>query len=322
MIYLLLLIVFITCLSIVLLILKAIYFKSPIKRLDDFNSPELQSGENKSVKGKKKILKENYGLIGDKFINIFALSKIKNKLNVSLQKANILFKAEEMIFAIFISSISLFLVALIFTANILVSLVFGGGTILFYKVYIDAMVQKRMNKFDEQLPSTVDMIITSLKAGFSFVNSIDIISKDMPAPISEEFGLVLKEVKLGLPMEKALNNLMNRMPSEDLELVVIATSIQMQTGGNLSEILNNISETIRERILLKREVKTLTAQGRASGTILIFLPIVLGIVLTLINPSYMKVLITNTKGLILLIIVVINEIIGFLLIKKLTDVKL
>lgn len=139
--------------------------------------------------------------------------------------------------------------------------------------------------------------------------------------MGEEMARVVREVNLGLGMEEALNNLVRRIKSEDLDLMVTAISIQQQVGGNLAEILDTIAFTIRERVRIKGEINTLTAQGRYSGYLVALLPIALAVVLNFINPSFMRPLFTQLIGQILLSAGLVMMLIGFLAIKKITDIK-
>lgn len=144
----------------------------------------------------------------------------------------------------------------------------------------------------------------------------------MPDPFAREFKKLLKEMSLGLSEEEAFKNLINRMDSEDLKLIVNAIVIQKDIGGNLSEVLDNISETIRDRQKIKNELKALTAQGKLSGIIVAALPVFLGVVIFLLNREYVSVLFTTNIGLFLLFSSVISEILGFMMIRKIVDIKM
>jgi tight adherence protein B len=143
----------------------------------------------------------------------------------------------------------------------------------------------------------------------------------MTPPINVEFGRALQEMQYGVPLEQALNSMAERIKSPDLMLTISAVNIQRQTGGNLSEILEVISETIKERIKIKGDIRTLTAQGRMSGLLIGGLPIVLGGFLMVANPSYMMLLFTESMGRLFLISAIILEIIGFSLIRKIVSIK-
>jgi tight adherence protein B len=156
------------------------------------------------------------------------------------------------------------------------------------RVYVKRMAKKRMEAFDSQLSDTLNLWVNALRSGYSVLQSMEAIATELPAPVSVEFERVVQEVRLGLSVEQALANMYRRVPSEDLDLVITAVNIQREVGGNLAEVLDTISYTIRERGRIKGEIRTLTAQGRVSGWIISLLPIVLGFILYLINPEYVS----------------------------------
>ncbi len=146
--------------------------------------------------------------------------------------------------------------------------------------------KKRVKMFNNQLGDTIMLAANSLRSGYSLLQSLELISKESPAPISEEFSRVIREVSLGLSTREALANMLRRVPSEDLDLLITAIGIQMEVGGNLAVILDKLSHTIRERIRIKGEIKVLTAQQQYAGYIISGLPIALCGVLMLIAPQY------------------------------------
>lgn len=154
--------------------------------------------------------------------------------------------------------------------------------------YVNRTAKKRMRAFDDQLSDTLNLWVNALRSGYSVLQGMEAIATELPPPISVEFERVVQEVRLGLSIENALANMYRRVPSEDLDLVITAVNIQREVGGNLAEVLDNISFTIRERVRIKGEIRTLTAQGRASGWIITFLPVALGAMLYFINPTYVS----------------------------------
>jgi tight adherence protein B len=156
------------------------------------------------------------------------------------------------------------------------------------RFYVRTMAKKRMQTFDAQLSDTLNLWVNALRSGYSVLQAMEAIATELPAPVSVEFERVVQEVRLGLSVEQALGNMYRRVPSEDLDLVITAVNIQREVGGNLAEVLDTISYTIRERVRIKGEIRTLTAQGRASGWIISLLPIALGFILYLINPEYVS----------------------------------
>jgi tight adherence protein B len=189
------------------------------------------------------------------------------------------------------------------------------------RFWVGRRISGRLNAFNKQLPDTTTLLSNSLRAGSSFLQSIELVSREGGPPMSEEMGRVVREVNLGLGMEEALQNLVRRIKSEDLDLMVTAIGIQQQVGGNLAEILDTIAFTIRERVRIKGEINTLTAQGRVSGYLVAFLPIGLGAALNAINPAFMQPLFTQTIGRILIGVGAVMMTIGFIAIRKITDIK-
>src|SRR5205823_11433022 len=189
------------------------------------------------------------------------------------------------------------------------------------RFWVGRRIAGRLSAFNKQLPDTITLLSNSLRAGSSFLQSIELVSREGGPPMSEEMGRVVREVNLGLGMEEALHNLVRRIKSDDLDLMVTAIGIQQQVGGNLAEILDTIAFTIRERVRIKGEIRTLTAQGRYSGYLVAFLPVGIAVTLNFINPEFMQPLFTETLGRILLGTGLVMMFIGFTAIRRITDIK-
>ena len=187
-------------------------------------------------------------------------------------------------------------------------------------IFIKIKKDKRRKAFEAQLGDTLIMMCNGLRSGFSFNQVMENVANDMPPPIGIEFGRVCNEIRYGATMEEALNNMCDRVKSADLMLVVSAVLIQRTTGGNLSEMLSTISHTIRERIKIKGEINSITAQGRMSGLIIGALPIGIAAVLMVVNPDYMSTFFTTKIGNIMLVISVVMEVIGFFAIRKVVTI--
>jgi len=194
--------------------------------------------------------------------------------------------------------------------------------------YVRRRQGKRINQFNKQLPDTITLIANALRAGSSFLQAIELVVREARPPISTEFARVIREVNLGLPFEQALENLVRRVSSDDLELMVTAISIQYTVGGNLAEILDSIAYTIRERVRIKGEIRTLTAQQRMSGYVVAFLPIALVGFLTIIAPSFMEPMLDPEvnvagipTGIILFAIGGFMMFIGFMFIRRIVDIE-
>ncbi len=259
-------------------------------------------------------------LFGKAVIKLNFMSKLKDNHQKELIKAAIPLKGEEFIvIQIMLSFLCAFIAFQIFD-TLIAGFFFGILGIAVPEIVVKHKKNKRLKQFNDQLGDTVVMISNSLKVGHSFLQAIDTASKEMPEPISKELGKLVHEMKLGVSSEAAFDNLLKRVESDDLSLMITAVNIQRQTGGNLAEILDIISKTIRERIKMKGEIKTLTAQGKLSGIIVSALPILIAIPLTLMDPEYLKPLYTTKLGIVLLCIAVFNEIVGYLIINKIVKI--
>ena len=187
----------------------------------------------------------------------------------------------------------------------------------------------RLKAFNKQLPDTVTLIANALRAGSSFLQAIELVVRESRPPISIEFGRVIREVNLGLPFDLALENMVKRVKSEDFELMATAIAIQHQVGGNLAEILDSIAFTIRERIRIKGEIRTLTAQQRLSGYVVGGLPFFLAFFIFLVAPKFFEPMFASgdpsvigiPAGIILLGIAVLAMGAGFYFIRKIVDIE-
>lgn len=170
----------------------------------------------------------------------------------------------------------------------------AGGVVFSFlpNLYLAIQSRRRIKAFNNQLGDTITMMANALRGGYSFLQTLDMVSREAPAPMSSEFRRVVQEVGLGRSTEDALQNLLQRMPSDDLELLITAVSIQMEVGGNLAQILDTIGHTIRERVRIKGEIQTLTAQGRISAWVITGLPVGLAIFISMVNPDYMAPIFT------------------------------
>lgn len=183
-------------------------------------------------------------------------------------------------------------------------------------------IRRRRKKFTNQLGDMLTMVANALRAGFSFMQAFELISREMDAPMGREVQLVVNEVNLGNTLESALDNMQRRVVSPDFELVVTAVLIQRQVGGDLASILDTISETIAERVRMRREVMALTAQGRASGWVLVIIPFALSGVIYVISPGYLDPLLTTEIGHVFIAGAVLLELIGIVVIRRIVDIKI
>lgn len=189
-------------------------------------------------------------------------------------------------------------------------------------ILVNNSIKKRENLFNAQLGQATILMGNSIKGGFTFMQSMASVSEDMQPPISTEFAKVLREMHYGVSQEDALNHMIERTKNKDLELLVSAVLTSSQVGSNLSEILDTISSTIRERIRIKQEIRTLTAQGRISGIIIGALPIFLVLIIMVISPDYFEGFFESNIGKVMIVVSIILEITGFAVINKIVNIKM
>lgn len=187
-------------------------------------------------------------------------------------------------------------------------------------IFIKFKASQRIKKFHEQLPDTLQLIGGSLKAGYSFNQALGMVQDETKPPISDEFKRVLSEIRMGSPEKDALDNMAKRINSEHLDWTVMAISVQREVGGNLAEVMDIIASTIRERDRVMNQIKALTAEGRISAYILIALPIVVGMILSILNREYVSLLVTTKLGLIIIAIAFTLMVIGSVWIIKIVRV--
>lgn len=185
---------------------------------------------------------------------------------------------------------------------------------------IQMKIRKRRKDFVNQLGDMLSMVASALRAGFSFVQAVEIVSKEMAAPMSVEISKLIREINVGVPMETALEDINRRVECPEFELITTAVLIQRQVGGNLAQILDNISDTINERIRMKREVLALTAQGRMSAVVLALLPIALAAFLFSVHHDYFDPLLESPMGKVAIGIALLMELLGYLVIKRIVDI--
>jgi tight adherence protein B len=205
-----------------------------------------------------------------------------------------------------------------------------GGAVGFFlpRFWLGRRKGGRLNAFNKQLPDTITLIANALRAGSSFLQAIELVVRESRPPVSTEFGRVIREVNLGLPFEQALENMVRRVKSDDLELMATAISIQHTVGGNLAEILDSIAYTIRERVRIKGEIRTLTAQQRLSGYVVGFLPIGLAGFIYLAAPKFFDPMFAKPPevlglpaGVIIMFVGGFMMFLGFMFIRKIVDIE-
>ena len=259
---------------------------------------------------------------------------LATRLSTDLARADLKMKPAEFLLAWFASpfvfAAGAFVLGFVFPGlqNVVVIVAFFLIGMYFPRFYLKRRQAKRLKAFANQLPDTITLLANSLRAGSSFLQGIELVTREARPPISEEFERVVREMQLGMALQPALNNLVRRVASEDLELMVTAIQIQSQVGGNLATVLDAIAFTIRERIRIHGEIQTLTAMQRYSGYVITLLPVGLAGILMLISPSYMGAMFERPPemlglpmGVVFFIVALISMGIGYVFIRRIVDIK-
>ena len=209
------------------------------------------------------------------------------RISKDLARADLKIKPGEYIALYLIAIIAVAFIAWLIGGQDIISPIIGGiiGSFL-PRFYIRRQQSQRLVRFNEQLSDMLNLMVNGLRAGFSTMQAMEAVSKELPSPISDEFRRVVQEMQIGISMENALANLLRRIPSDDLDFVITAIAVQREVGGNLAEILDIISYTIRERVRIKGEIRVMTASVMTSGKILAIMPVILVLVLWFLNKEY------------------------------------
>lgn len=208
------------------------------------------------------------------------------------------------------------------TNALLISLILGALVATAPWLYVLRKRGKRFAAFEERLPEALDLMVSAIRAGHGFASAINLAARENAEPIAGEFRQCFDEQNFGLDLRVAMNNLADRMPLPDVKLLVAAVLIQKESGGNLAEILEKAAYIIRERFRLKRQIRVHTAQGRLTGWVLAFMPVILGGLLYLLDPERMSVLWSRPIGVKLLWTALIMDIIGALIIRKIIRARI
>lgn len=263
-----------------------------------------------------------------------SLSTWLKKLNKDVEKSKYFLKVQSKLLQAYIKMKPIEFVKISLASGVVTGAVLYlvSGNLLFlfigfplgYKVpdvILEIVRKKRARKLNAQLPQALGLLANGLRAGYSFPQAMAVITKEMEAPIADEFGKVLRENAYGKPMEEALQDFSKRTDDEDLDMFITTLLIQMNVGGDLAEILDTISDTIRERVKLKGEIRTLTAQNRMSAWVVGIMPFALALLTYKASPDQAHAFITNPIGIIMAIAAAVLMLIGVLAIVKIVNIK-
>lgn len=246
----------------------------------------------------------------------------KNWFELKAQQANLPVTGQEYMMLVGGSAVLFFVLLAIATLQLSEPLLFAVGWVAFASLYVQFKAKRRMKQFTDQLGDAIAMMSNAIKSGFTFQQAMDIVAKEIKGPISEEFVRALNEIQLGVTLEEALEGICQRVKDDDFEMVAMSVVIQRQVGGNLSQILDTVGETIRDRIKLRGEIKSLTAEGVISGWTIALLPVIVGLFCNAMNPDYFKGMLDTDFGKYLGIACLVSEIIGGLVIRWIINVKI
>jgi len=256
-----------------------------------------------------------------KFGTRFAESRgFSERLDAELEAAGVSLRSGEFVVASAIACLVFGVLAAALLRNWILALALAGVGAAFPTVLLRSALSKRADRLREQLPDVLTIMASSLRAGHSFLQSLDTVAKEIAHPAAAEFQRVVAEIRLGRPAEDALESLAVRVGSPDFKWAVLAVNIQREVGGNLAEILDTVADTLRERAMLRRQIKVLTAEGRLSAWVLGLLPFGIALYMFAVNPDYIGLLFHSTYGIIMLVVAGCLLVAGVLWMKKIVDI--
>jgi tight adherence protein B len=253
--------------------------------------------------------------------SMFRGSSRWDKFKWELQIAKVSMPPEQIVVLTAVCSLLAFLLVEYVVGSLLVAFAIAAAIPLGVRSFLKRQLLRQRKLFSEQLPDNLQVLASALRAGHSFVGALSVVVNDAPEPARTEFQRVLADEQLGVPIDQALHVVAERMESRELEQVALVAALQRETGGNTAEVLDRVTDTIRERFELRRSVQTLTAQGRMSRWVLTALPLVLLLVITVINPGYMSIMYHTQTGRILMVLGAISVTAGSFVIKRIVNIR-
>ena len=254
-------------------------------------------------------------------LEILQNKPLSEKLELKLHQAGINFTSWEFAVSHLILALVGGILIYMLTINFALAILFAVLIVLGSWIAVAILIKRRNNSFSEQLGDCLVTVANALRAGYSFQQAVEVIAREMEPPISEEFAKLTADIKMGVPLEVSLNEMDKRIDNADFTLVITAVLIQREVGGNLAQILDTISDTITDRIKMKREINALTAQGKFSAMILLVLPFALGIFMFAVNPSQIELLFSEPIGQMAVVAALIMDLIGFLIIRRIVNIE-
>lgn len=309
------------------LALLLVFAKSPTdieQRLTEYGTLEVAGGVATGVGGRApRQLAESRVVRGavDFTGRVVGRLGLLDRIETLLEQADLPLRPAEALFFYVAGVVIVALFALVVFPSAAVALVVALGLALVPAVLVSQRRRRRLRAFDEALPDALNLLAGSMRAGFSLVQGVSAVADEAPEPMRSELLRACNENRLGRPIEDALDDVANRMASSDLGWTVLAVRIQREVGGNLAELLNTVADTMTQRERVRREIRALTAEGRLSALVLSVFPWLLGGVLFIIRPSYIRILFHNGWGIASMIAAIVLAVIGWFWLRRILEIE-
>jgi tight adherence protein B len=286
------------------------------KRLDQYATREVEMMEQRK-KGKGG---DDAGITG-RLNRALTARGASGDVATQLAQADLKIKVSEYMLLNVASVLVAFLIGYVLFRSLFLAIAAAVFGYFAPRMYVAQRTRQRLHAFSDQLSDAINLLANSLRSGYSLLQSMETVSNELGPPLATEFGRVVQEIALGLSTEQALANMLRRIESDDLDMLVTAINVQHEVGGNLAEILETIGHTIRERVRIKGEIRVLTAQQMITAYLISFLPVGLGMILYVINSDYIGLLFSEPCGWIMVTIAATIIIVGFVIIRKIVDIE-
>lgn len=289
-----------------------------ITRLGDVTATVAEEGSKKRAQGERAVPE-----VVVTIDRALARQSFAKRMATDLARANLKLTVAEFALMSLASVVAGILLGAFLVRQLWIIGAVGGGVLGFIipRLFLSIRRTRRLHAFNDQLGDSITLLANSLRSGYSLLQSMEMVSREMAPPMSEEFSRLTREIGLGLSTEEALNNLLRRITSEDLDMMVTAINIHHEVGGNLAEILDTIGHTIRERVRIKGEIRTLTAMARYSGYIVSILPIAVAGLLFVMNADYMSQLWEDACGMQMIAASAAGMGVGWIIIRRVVNIE-